>query len=1014
MVQVKFTNPRFSWDEAERIAREHFGIDGKADELPSERDQNYLILTKGGDQFVLKIANEAESRSGLELQNHVVTSLAAALKDIGTPSVVPSLSGDTLVTLASARGSTHLVRVLTWVPGEVLARTKPHSPALLRSLGAALGSLDLALALEAQSEESADLKWDLTRASWIRFYFEYLEPDELALVEPFLATYETEVLPILPSLPAGLLYNDANDHNVLCRDGVVSGLIDFGDLQYGPRVCELAIGIAYAILGKADPIAAAAHVVSGYHEAYPLTEAELAVLFPLVCTRLCVSVANSSYQRHEDPTNTYLMISSQNAWEALRQLEATSPRYAYYAFRAACGFEPCPATTEIVAWLRTNQPDFGPVVEVDLATDSIVLDLSVGSTELGTLRDIQDLALFTHRVFSRMRRAGKRAAIGRYDEPRLLYTSELFVSLANDGLDRRTLHVGIDVFMEAGSSVLAPLDGVVVGSVDNAGSLNYGPTIILEHAIPGGPTFCTLYGHLSRESVRSLKVGAVVRKGDRIATMGDERVNGGWAPHLHFQIVPDLLHRTGDFPGVAPVSQRTIWLSLAPDPNLILQIPDHLFPARPAPVGTLLDQRKERLGYNLSVAYREPLHIVRGYMQYLYDANGRRYLDAVNNVPHVGHSHPRVVAAGQAQMAVLNTNSRYLHENVLRYAERLAATLPAPLKVCYFVNSGSEASELALRLARAHTRSKGTVVLDGAYHGNSSALIDISPYKYDGKGGAGEPGFVRKVPMPDLYRGAFRRGDSKAGSRYAASVDAALRQLTASGFERASFIAESLMGSSGQIVFPVGFLRTAYAHVRATGGVCIADEVQVGFGRVGSHFWGFETQGVVPDIVVMGKPMGNGHPMGAVVTTPEIAASFDNGMEYFSTFGGNPVSCAIGLAVLDVLEDEKLQANALRVGEYLRNGFKQLAKRHEIIGDVRGLGLFVGVEFVLNRATLEPAPVQTAYITNRLKERGVLVSIDGPLNNVLKIKPPLVFNGADADFFVATLDTVLSENSARH
>jgi len=349
----------------------------------------------------------------------------------------------------------------------------------------------------------------------------------------------------------------------------------------------------------------------------------------------------------------------------------------------------------------------------------------------------------------------------------------------------------------------------------------------------------------------------------------------------------------------------------------------------------------------------------------------------------------------------------------LGLAGRLPAKRPPSLSVCYFVNSGSEASELALRLARAHTASKGTVVLDGAYHGNSNALIEISPYKYDGKGGAGEPPFVRKVPMPDTYRGAYRRNDSESGARYAAHVQSASNTLTAAGYPRASFIAESLMGSSGQLVLPDGFLRAAYAHVRANGGLCIADEVQCGFGRVGSHFWGFETQGVVPDIVVMGKPMGNGHPMGAVVTTPEIAASFDNGMEYFSTFGGNPVSCAIGLAVLDVLEDEKLQANALRVGEYLRRGFESIASQHEIVGDVRGLGLFIGVEFVLARDSLEPAPAQTSYITNRLKERGVLVSIDGPLDNVLKIKPPLVFSEADADFFVDTLDIVLGENGAR-
>jgi len=352
---------------------------------------------------------------------------------------------------------------------------------------------------------------------------------------------------------------------------------------------------------------------------------------------------------------------------------------------------------------------------------------------------------------------------------------------------------------------------------------------------------------------------------------------------------------------------------------------------------------------------------------------------------------------------VLNTNSRYLHAYITQYAERLCATLPEPLRVCFFVNSGSEACDLALRLARTHTRSLATVVVDGAYHGNTSALVSISPYKYDGPGGTGQPDFVRKVRTPDVYRGWNGR----------TGVQEAIAELADAGLARPTFIAESLLGSCGQFVLPSGFLDDAYRHVRAANGVCIADEVQVGFGRVGTHFWGFQTQGVMPDIVVMGKPMGNGHPIGAVVTTPEIAASFHNGMEYFSTFGGNPVSCAIGLAVLDVIRDEALQDQALRVGDHLRRGFRELAMRHALIGDVRGLGLFVGVEFVRDRHTLEPAREETTYVCNRLKELGILVSVDGPLHNVLKIKPPLVFTLADADYFVETLDRILGEDAAR-
>ena len=418
----------------------------------------------------------------------------------------------------------------------------------------------------------------------------------------------------------------------------------------------------------------------------------------------------------------------------------------------------------------------------------------------------------------------------------------------------------------------------------------------------------------------------------------------------------------------------------------------------------LLTARQKHLGPSLSVSYEAPLHIVSGSRQNLFDAGGRRYLDCVNNVAHVGHSHPYVVRAATEQMAILNTNTRYLHEHLVEYSERLIAMLPAPLRVVYLVNSGSEANELALRLARAHTNRTETIVIDCAYHGNTTAMIDLSPYKFDGPGGHGCPAWVHKVPLPDLYRGAYR-GDN-AGTQYAQDVSRAAKIAENNGGV-AAFFGESAISCGGQIILPVGYLRAAYAAVRAAGGVCVADEVQTGFGRAGTHFWMFETQDVVPDIVTLGKPIGNGHPLGAVVTTQEIAASFANGMEYFNTFGGNPVSCATGLAVLDVIRDEELQQNALEVGDYLKRELRLLQDHHHLIGDVRGLGLFLGIELVRDRNTLEPAGREATQIVERMKECGILLSTDGPFHNVVKIKPPLVFSMKDADFLVSSLDSVL-------
>ena len=423
----------------------------------------------------------------------------------------------------------------------------------------------------------------------------------------------------------------------------------------------------------------------------------------------------------------------------------------------------------------------------------------------------------------------------------------------------------------------------------------------------------------------------------------------------------------------------------------------------------LLASREKHLGPSLSIAYRSPLHIVCGSRQYLYDSEGRRYLDCVNNVAHVGHSHPRVVRAANEQMALLNTNTRYLHEDLVEYVERLVATLPDPLNVVYLVCSGSEANELALRLARAHTGREDVIVINTAYHGNTNTMVDLSPYKFDGPGGRGCPSYVHKIPMPDVYRGPHR--GPEAGKLYANHIRETLRRIGDQGRGLAAFFGESALSCGGQIILPPGYLKDSYQAVRDVGGVCVADEVQTGFGRAGSHFWMFETQGVIPEIVTMGKPIGNGHPLAAVVTTTKIARSFANGMEYFNTFGGNPVSCAVGLAVLDVIRDEELQQNAFEIGAYLRHGLQQLQEKHALVGDVRGLGLFMGIELVRNRETLEPARSEAAQIVEQMKERGVLLSTDGPLHNVIKIKPPLVFSHADADFLVRELDEVLNADA---
>ncbi len=425
---------------------------------------------------------------------------------------------------------------------------------------------------------------------------------------------------------------------------------------------------------------------------------------------------------------------------------------------------------------------------------------------------------------------------------------------------------------------------------------------------------------------------------------------------------------------------------------------------------TLLEQeRKTYVAPNLSIGYQKHLKIVKGALQYLYDDKGRTYIDCVNNVSHVGHCHPSVVKAMQHQLATLNTNTRYLNNHIVAFAKAITQTLPASLSVCYFTNSGSEANDLAIRISRTITRQQDVIVLDHAYHGTSTTAMEMSPYKFDSKGGTGKKPYIHKAINPDMYRGLYRYDDAQAGEKYAADVQRIISTLQTEGKGISAFICETLLGVGGQIPLPPHYLAEVYRYVRAAGGLCIADEVQVGFGRVGEKFWGFELQEVVPDIVVLGKPIGNGHPLAAVVVTREIAEAFNNGLEYFNTFGGNPVSMVTGLKVLEVIREEALQQNALEVGNHLLAGLTALMQQHPIIGDVRGHGLFVGAELVRDRTTLAPAVPEIDRVVEALKDRGFLISTDGPLHNVLKIKPPIIFSKDNATAFVQNLHEVLTE-----
>jgi len=1003
-------------DLAVRLARDLYGVSGRASALPGEYDDNFRIVADDGRAWVLKLLHPGRDRGVVELQAEALRHLARREPQLALPRVSEARGGFPLTAVPLPDGTTRLAWMLSFVPGTPLAEARPHTLDLLFDVGRLLGEFDRGLLDFRHPAARRALSWDMTRAAEARSALPLMTDGQRAMAARFLDLFDADVAPALPGLRRSVIHGDANDWNVLvaverARPPRAASLIDLGDMHEGLTVAEAAVGAAYALFGERDPLAAAAALVRGYHSACPLQEAEIDLLFPLIGARLAVSVATSARRKARPGHDPYVTISEAPAWQALERLARIPPRLARATFRAACGLAPVPAADRVAAWLGAHGGDAHGVLDADLRREpSLVLDLGVGSLFLGADPEAAETGRLTKSIFDAMRAARAPVGVGRYDEARLLYASPPFGADDDPEAERRTVHLGIDLFVPPGAVVRAPFDGSVHLLARNEAPQDYGPLVVLRHETGDGDAFYTLYGHLSDDTLPGLAVGQRLRRGEAFARVGAPPGNGGWPPHVHFQVILDLLDLGAGFPGVSRPSDRGLFTALSPDPNRLLGIPVERFPA-PAPSrDETLRARRALLGRNLSLSYARPLEIVRGFGRHIYDEEGRAYLDVYNNVPLVGHAHPRVVRAVQAQVGLLNTNTRYLHPNAVRYAERLTRLLPEPLRVCFFLNSGSEANELALRLARARTGREDVIVLEHAYHGNTQTLIDVSHYKFAGRGGSGRRPFVHVAPLPDDYRGPYRRGDPDAGRKYAAHVAELIEALHAQGRGPAAFLAETLPSTAGQIVFPPGYLAAAYRHVRAAGGICIADEVQVGFGRLGTHFWGFETQGVVPDVVVLGKPIGNGFPLAAVVTTAEIADAFANGMEFFSTFGGNPVACAAGLAVLDVLAEERLQERARAVGERFKAGLLALADRHALVGDVRGSGLFLGVELVRDRATLEPATEEADYVVNRLRERGILTGTDGPFDNVIKLRPPLVFEPADADRVVRTLDEILSED----
>jgi len=954
---------------AGQVLRDLFGLTGRLTTLGSHQDQNWRVDTRAG-RFVLKVSNPGFRRSGLEAQNAAMLHLAAGAVGFDVPVPQPSSDG-TLIPTWEHGGQIHDVRLVSYLEGRPLADFDYLAPSVLRRHGELAARTAVALADFDHPGVDRILQWDSRHAFDVidALLSHVADLDERTLIRSVAETAREALDALSPRLRMQVVHADVTDVNVVAqvdRAGrpVPTGLIDFGDMSRTWVASDVATAAVGLLVHDAQrPLQLVREVVLGYHGVMPLTADEVDALWPLALARAAVCQVSSEQQVVLDPDSEYARMSLRMDRTNLHAAASVPIALAGAALREAAGLPSADLGRRTMASTRR----WGAVLPGEATLTP--LDLSTTSDLLGP-GDWQDADAVRRAIASA---TGDGIAVGRHGEGRLLDTVE------DCATEPRTVHLGVDLFAPFGTPVLAPASGVVV----------HVPPITIQ--VDGQ------WLRLSGVNA-SVVVGDAVEAGAVVGMVAEP--TGLLPPHVHVQWLPPGV----DAPDACEPSLAAGWLALCPDPGPELGVSSEQQPGDP--VGLM--RRRDAVVAGVQEHYfTSPPEIERGWRHHLYDTDGRAYLDMVNNVAVLGHSHPALESAVARQLRMLNTNSRFHYGVIVEFAERLAARLPESLDTVFLVSTGSEAVDLAIRIARAATGNEHFIAVRSAYHGWTFASDAISTSLADNpRALETRPEWVHVVESPNTYRGIHRGTD--AGARYADSVAHAVADVATAGAGVAAFIAEPLYGNAGGVLLPDGYLSAAYASVRAAGGLCIADEVQVGYGRTGHHFWAFEQQGEVPDIVTVAKAAGNGIAVGAVVTRRDIADAFASQGSFFSSVGGSPLSALAGLTVLDVIEREHLQENARDVGDHLHGRLWALMDRHAMIGAVHGLGLYQGVELVRDRETREPATEEAWAICDRLLELGVLAQPTSDHYNVLKVKPPLCLTRASADFFVDTLDHVLS------
>jgi len=957
--------------------------------LNSERDKNYLISINLKKKYVLKISNFQETKDLLILQDYVLKqlNLRASLKEF-----IPKKIHSTIKIYSDLLNRNCYVRILSFIDGKMYSLVKSNFR-LENSLGFLLGNLSKELQNLIKPSAFRVFEWDPSKIGWISKESIMFKGRNKEIILNNLNEHNKFVTKNLNNLRYSLTHGDANNYNLVVNKNKVTGLLDYGDIIYAPTINDLAISLSYALMNKDNLYASLENIITSYHKVFNITFVEIYSLMTLVKARLTITVVMAEIQRKKFPKNKYLSISEKDAWKLLYKLDEINPYLFIFLIREFCNYPIIDNFESIYNFLKTN--NFSSLLDINI-NDINKSKISFAKNSIFTKNYVHKPIQLTRKINSYLKGNDAKIGIGLYKEKRNVYQGSNYISKLNIK-SRRDIHIGIDIFAREGTNIRAPLDGKVHILKDNAFEYDYGPTVILEHRINISDKFYTIYGHLSKTCLKILKVGRVIKKDDIIAQVGNYPINGNWPPHLHFQIALHMMDEKENFPGVSEDILLNLWTKISPNPNLILDIPNSFFTNNENSKSLLL-KRNKLISKSFSISYKKPLHMLEAKNQYFFDDKGRRYLDCVNNISHVGHSHFRIHDAMVNQNLKLNTNTRYLYKIINDYSKKLLNKFPKKLDTIFFVCTGSEANDLAYRIAQNYTNSQDVLVMDNAYHGHTNTLINLSPYKFNGRGGLGKKNYVHIAAMPDGLRGKWKYKNKDWVKNYISQVELTVDEIYKDKKKLSCFFVESILGCGGQVVLPPTYLKEVFKIVRYKKALCIVDEVQTGFGRVGNHFWGFEEHGIIPDIVTLGKPMGNGHPIAAVVTTKKIARKFNNGMEYFNSFGGNPVSCSIGNSVLDIMEDEELQKHAKIIGEYFIKSLNKIKlKFPNLISEIRGRGLFLGIDLIKDKHN-NPNEKLATLIVNTMREKGILLSTDGPYHNVIKIKPPMIFNKKNVDF----------------